>query len=342
MLISLRQTAEAVHVAEKPGLDIDTAAIFTAYAPWIPQDNTKTSARKKIIEAHRQYLNLVHHTPLAIESSKFKYVVDSIHHLVCVADAYDSLSVVSMPVENFLIRHHRSDIKRLCNVDCKKLLNIVMKIRSGWLLKEIVCRIIGDPLWGDQDIERKFGNSDAAELLRSKRAELRDMLSHIDQRVLLLPQLPQAKKTVRVRDQRTISLATAAFRNEINHVFNSHRKDDWASYARKYRLLKQRTLSDIGWQYPRQRWFDRLYSKFGAPSKISREGFAIVFQSLQKRTAEIIQPLFDCVVKPPSVKEASCRGFLCINVTDDDLPWKEERLGESACMEKSMSSDDET
>lgn len=323
--LSVGQTAGAVHVAETPGLHFSTAAIFTRCAPWVPQDNNKTSFRTYTIEAHRQYLKLIHHIPLAIDPSNFEYVVKSIYTLVRVADAYDSLSVVSMPVENFLIRYHSSDIERYSNANYKELLNIAMKIHSRWLLKEIVSRIIADPLWEDHDIERNFSSFEAGELLLSKRAELRDMLKDIHQRVVLIE---QPRKTGRMPDERTITFATAAFRDEISRLFRSHRNGGWVSYARKFRLLKERLLRNIGSeiQYPSHPyWFGRLYDKFGEPANISREDFGTVFQSLQHRTAEIIEPFFGCVVKQPSAKlskrNASYQGFLCINVTDDELPW---------------------
>lgn len=343
--LPLGQKPEAVHAVETSGLDTDTAAIITDCAPWVPQDNDKTSSRRYIIEAHRLYLKMMHHVPLVIDPSSFQCVVKSIYTLVCVADAYDSLSVISMPVESFLILHHRSDIDRFYDVNYKEPLIIAMKIRSRWLLKEIVCRLIADPQWNDYDIERNFSSCGAGELLLNKRAELRDMLKDIDQRIVLIQ---QPKRTARMSDGRTNAFATAAFRNEISRLFNSHRKDDWVSYARKFRLLKERLLQNIdsGW---RNSWFDRLYHKFGEPANLGREDFETVIRSLQKRTAEIIEPLFDCVVEQPNVKlskrNASYQGFLCINMTDDDIPWKEKchhmPMGEGAFMEESMSLDEE-
>lgn len=225
---ALRQAAGASHIAETPDLNIDTAAMFTKCAPWVPQDNVKTGPRTCTIEAHPQYLKLLHHTPLAIDPSNFEYVLMSIDTIVCVADAYDSLSVVSVPVEIFLIRYRSSDIEGSSNVNHKEILNIAMKIRSRWLLKEIFCRIIADPLWEDQEIERYFSSSGAGELLLSKRAELRGMLKGFDQRVVLMQ---QPKRTGSMCDERTITFATAAFRDEISRLFNSHRKGDWVTYA---------------------------------------------------------------------------------------------------------------
>lgn len=74
----LGQTAEAVLAVETPGLNIDTAAIFTKFAAWIPQNNSKISSRTHTIEAHRHYSKLIHHIPLAIDPSNFDYVVKSL------------------------------------------------------------------------------------------------------------------------------------------------------------------------------------------------------------------------------------------------------------------------
>ena len=273
----------------------------------------------------------MHHIPLAIDPSNFENAVKSIHTLVRIADAYDSLTVVSMPVDNFLIRNYGLNIERLSNSMCKELLEIAMKICSRWLFKEIGCRIIADPRWDDHDIECNLYSSGASDLLLNKRAELRDLLKDIDQRVVLIQ---QPKSTKRMPDERTIAFATAAFRNEISKLFNSYRKGDWISYARKFRLLKERLLWNIDskrqplYQYNSDTRIDRLYDKFGKPAKLDKGEFEIVFHSLQNRTAEIIEPLFNCVVKQPSAKltkrDASYQGFLCIDLTDDDMPWKEE------------------
>ena len=299
--LSLRQTAEAVHLAETPGLDIDTAALFTTSAPWVLHDGSKTRSRKYTIEAHHQYLKLMHHIPLAIDPSDFEYVVKSIHSLVCVGDAYDSLSIMSTPVENFLIRYHSSNIETLSNTNYKKLLAIAMKIRSRWLLREIVCRIIGDPLWEDHDLERNFSDSNAGDLLLSKRAKMQDMLKAIERGILLIQ---QPKKTRGIPDECVTRFATAAFRDEISRLFNSHRKGDWVSYARKFRLLKEYVLRNIGtnWKNQYPYWFDRLYDKFGRPGNIDRGAFSTVVQLLQGRTAEVIKPLFECVVQQPSTE----------------------------------------
>lgn len=317
--LSLGQSAEAVHATETPDINIDTAAMFTRYAPWVPQDNDKTTSRTYATEAHRQYLKLVHHIPLAIDPSNFENAIKSIYALVRTADAYDSLTVVSMPVENFLIRNHSLDLENLSGTMYKELVDIAMKIRSHWLLKEIGCRIIADPRWDDHDIERSLYSTGAGELLLSKRAELRDLLKEIDQRVVII--LPG--KFGRMLDKSTITFATAAFRDEISRLFNSHKKSDWISYARKFRLLEER-LSQR--HYP---GIHGLYEKFGKPANIESFFFERVFRSLQDRTAEIIKPLFECVVKQPSAKlnkrDASYQGFLCIDLTEDDMPWKEDR-----------------
>lgn len=106
-----------------------------------------------------------------------------------------------MPMENFLIRYHSSNIERFSNTSYEELLNIAIKIRSHWLLKEIMCRIIADPQWEDPDLKRDFSDSDAGELLLCKRAELRDMLKTIDRRVILIQ---QPKNTRGKLDERAI------------------------------------------------------------------------------------------------------------------------------------------
>ncbi|KAL9134128.1 MAG: hypothetical protein Q9175_004689 [Cornicularia normoerica] len=186
-----KATAEAVLAVETPGFNIDTAAIFTKFAAWIPQNNSKISSRTHTIGAHRHYLKLIHHIPLAIDPSNFDYVVKSL-----------------------------SDIEWFSNANYKELLNVAMKVCSRWLLKEVVSRISADPLLEEEyEIWRSFSSSNTGELLRGKRAELRDILEDIDQRVLLIQ---QRKNSRRMPDERTIAFAAAALRDEISRLFKSH------------------------------------------------------------------------------------------------------------------------
>ena len=228
----LRQTAEADNATQTPDVDPDTAAMFTKSAPWVSLDDDKTSSRTYVIEAHRTYLKLVHHIPLAIDPSNFENAVKSIHTLVRIADAYDSLTVVSTPVENFLILNYGLDLERFSNAMNAELCDIAMKIRSRWLLKEIGCRIIADPRCDDHEIEHNLYSSGAGELLLSKRAELRDMLRDVEERIILLQPPKSLGRTP--NQEPSIMFATAAFRNEISRLFHSHRKGDWITYARKF------------------------------------------------------------------------------------------------------------
>lgn len=125
-----------------------------------------------------------------------------------------------MPVENFLIRYYSSDIEWFSNANYKELLNVAMKVCSRWLLKEVVSRISADSLLEEEyEIWRSFSSSNTGELLRGKRAELRDILEDIDQRVLLIQ---QRKNSRRMPDERTIAFAAAVLRDEISRLFKSH------------------------------------------------------------------------------------------------------------------------
>ena len=83
------------------------------------------------------------------------------------------------------------------------------------------CRTIADSLWEDHDIERHFGGSDVGGLLLSRRAELRDMLENISQRVVLIQ---QPKKAGRISNEHTIAFATAASRDEVIRLYHSPRR----------------------------------------------------------------------------------------------------------------------
>ena len=69
--------------------------------------------------------------------------------------------------------------------------------------------------------------------------------------------------------------------------------------------------------------FEALTEEFSNPI-VNEYAFAIAYNSLQIRAAKIIEPLLKNVVEPPVrkfKKDRYARGFLCVDITDDQLSW---------------------
>ncbi|KAF6238674.1 hypothetical protein HO173_003180 [Letharia columbiana] len=75
--LCLRQATQADQAMEMPDVNVETAAMFTKNARWVPPDTNKTDSRTYTIEAHLQYLKLVHHIPLVSDPSNFENAVKS-------------------------------------------------------------------------------------------------------------------------------------------------------------------------------------------------------------------------------------------------------------------------
>lgn len=163
----------------------DTASIMLSSSPWIASDDSLTHRRMPIINAHRQLFGLMYHKPLDHPKDTLKDTVELLFTITRLADAYGSLSILTVPVEHAFRRLEPSIITS-SSEHLGKLVYIATKARSFWLLRETVCRIVGDPSWPDYRISNELDNSNSLQLVLQKRQELRDIMKTMDLEILLL------------------------------------------------------------------------------------------------------------------------------------------------------------
>lgn len=326
------QNHEALLAPPLQNVSEDTASLFLNEDPWVTSDDSQTHRRMNIISNYRTFFQIMFHEFSEL-SNEVAESVKTLTSLLAIADAYGSLAILKMPIE-LVLRPLQSDLVQACGDHYFELIPLAIAAQSTWLFKEVICRLVGDPKYTDDDIEANLidTHQDVLALVLGKRNKLREMMDGIEQSILMLRSpnntLPLAARSAGAKP---ITTAAAGFRHEVSRHFRARRNDDWHNYAAKFRSLKESQILRISIQhwsdYSRRSdlWSNRLYNKFGEPFGVDRDAFEQKLQSLQSRASALIEPLFKSYVAESTEKMSkrarSRRGFLCMDVTEEELPW---------------------
>lgn len=102
-------------------------------------------------------------------------------------------------------------------------------------------------------------------------------------------------------------------------------------YAQKYRTLEVLLLEDRNYSYDnsyRSQSSSRVMKRENKSNNPSGDGKLILSEAIRylaRRAETIIEPLWKSVVKEPEIlvkKEKLRQGFYCIDLDDDEVPWK--------------------
>ena len=239
-------------------LSLDTASIFLMHAPYVPSDESKTKSRLALIRAHHHYLETLYHKPLHFATNKFPELMNTMVHVLRLADGYGSLAIFQTPVET-VFRRLKWDLDRLCGRYYTNILYIATLARCAWLFQYVICCLVGDPTWTDDRISKSFENSGVVPLVLQKRSHLREAMLEIDQKIMLagVPVFGGSN------DEwgRAPALATAAYQHHLLDHIEEHKRGGWKLCSEKYRVLK-----DQKEPWPTRR-YDKLLDRFG-PVKV--------------------------------------------------------------------------
>jgi len=281
----------------------------------------------KKIETYRQVFRLMFHEPLDLSALDFPTAVHTLHRLLQLAGAYDSLALLRMPIA-LVLRPLQSHLAQACSDHYFELLPLALAAQSTWLFREVVCRLVGDQNYTDKNIKERLVDSypNIVSLVLKKRNKLREMMDGVENSILTLR---SPNNSCYSAGKLPIAMGTAGFRHEISRHFRSRRSDTWRIYAIKFRALQDSQILPIPRNsYYSERsdlWFNRVHAKFGEPYDVSRYDFEKVLRSLQSRTVALIAPLFKCVVQEPTPKttqkEIHQQGFLCLDISEHEMPW---------------------
>ena len=310
---------EVSYVSNSSDLSPDTASIFLMQAPYVPSDDSKTKSRLALIRAHRHYLETLYHKPVEFATTKFPELVNLMVHVLRLADVYGSLAVFQIPVETVFGRV-KSDLDRLCGKYYFKIVYISTLARCAWLFQYVICRLVGDPTWTDERIRKTFATLGIVPLILEKRTQLKEMMLRLDH-TIMLDKVPVGGQWTE-KDEHTFALATAAYKLHLLDHIEEHNRGGWKLSSEKYRVLK-----DQGESWPIWRYYD-LRRKFGIV-KVYRPDFKRLIDRFRIQVADYVSPLLkdyahvDGTIPAPGSQKRKEHGLTCVEITDDDLPWKD-------------------
>ena len=295
--------------------------MFLMHAPYVPSDDSKTKSRLTLIHAHHHYLETLYHMPLNFATIKFPELVDTMVHVLRLADVYDSLAIFQMPVDTTFARI-KPDLDRLCGKYYFKIIYIATLARSAWLFQYVICRLVGDPTWTDDKIRKTFETSGVIPLVLKKRSQLRETMLRLDHTIMLAG--------VPVSDYwsglygHAAAFATAAYELRLLEHIKEHNEGGWKLSSEKYRVLED---EGEGESWPISR-YDELLSRFRL-IKVNKQHFHAVIDGLRRRVAKHVSPLLvdhvdvDWTIPDPEHWKRKYHGLTCVKITNDDLPWKD-------------------
>ena len=288
-------------------------------APYTPSDDSKTKSRLALIRAHRRYLETLYHKPDDLATIKFPELVNTLAHVLRLADVYGSLAIFQLPVETAFARL-KSDLDRLCGKYYFKIICIATLARSAWLFQYVICRLVGDPTWTDHKIRKTFETLGVIPLILEKRSQLRETMLQLDY-TIMLAEAPVSDYWTEIYGP-AAALATAAYKLRLLEHIEKHNRGGWKLSSEKYRILKDEGESWPTWRY------ENLLSRFG-PIKVNRQYFKDVIGVLRRRVANHVSPLLvdhvdvDRTIPDLTNWRRKYHGLTCVKITNDDLPWKD-------------------
>lgn len=305
-------------MSESSSLSLDITSIYLTHAPHVPSDESKTKPRLALIRAHRHYLETLYHKPLHFDTNKFPEILNTMSHVLRLADAYGSLEIFQMPIE-IAFGQLRSDLDSSRGKYYFDIIYIATLARSAWLFQYVICCLVGDPTWADHKIRTTFETLGVVSLVLEKRSQLRERMLRLDNTITLAGVPPESGWGIHGT---TVVIARAAYKLHLLDHISKYNQAGWKSSSEKYRILK-----DQGESWPEGR-YDKSMSMFGL-KRIHKREFDAEINYFRKSVAFHVSPLLidlldrDKTLLSPANPKRKCQGLTCVEITDDDLPWKD-------------------
>ena len=165
-------------------------------------------------------------------------------------------------------------------------------------------------------------------LVIEKRDELPKSMMTVEHKLLML-KLP--KTTTRVRHRSSMNGAMVAFRNlRYEHLqpYGNEAFPNSSSMQRSYKknqILREALMVYIYISSQRNSTsrYEKFYRDFGTPIHTDARSFEQAFSYLQIRASKLVDPLLRDVIAAPVRKPKNRyeRSLLCVDISDEDLPW---------------------
>ncbi|KAL8880702.1 MAG: hypothetical protein Q9198_001938 [Flavoplaca austrocitrina] len=274
-------------------------------------DKKQRKHRVNLVKAYRCYFGAVFHLPIDYDydSSKWSFefrVRDFIAMIVEIGDFYDGLQFLTGPVENLLKTFVVEYPFNLSS--CLKILpQMSLKLRSGWLFKEVVCELAGQHYCNDGEL-RNHLPPEMASLVLKKWAWYRQMMRDLNNEILTLenPDYDVGE------DPDVIQIASSWYRQFIFMRLFKCQEEIWFGIPYKYRTLVV-CIPSIDYDTELRHYYFKSQNQRSSVYGLLRSMLDKASQKIRHsfgNDSAWFQDDFDRLKSPK-----------CITVHDEELPW---------------------
>ncbi|KAI4177939.1 MAG: hypothetical protein LQ343_000023 [Gyalolechia ehrenbergii] len=266
------------------------------------------------VQAYKSFFNVLFLEDLGIACKPHPgQALRCLHRTIQVADMYLNPKLMKMPAQLFI----QDNVPKFQDAMLRKvpiLLEICDKYEFDTFAKDTICHLVGDETRDDAQIRKEL-DADIAELVLEKRTRLRKMMIDVDLELLTC-------ETLWGKNPHEAYMIGGAgcFREYVAGLLRSPKQRYWKMYAQPYRkLVADNGTMDQEHQFRNYRFRNQV---------IAHQAQAH-FSHLQIAAVKIVEPLFQSTFKWLKPREdypedIRWRGFSCIEITDEDLPWNQE------------------
>ncbi|EON61879.1 hypothetical protein W97_01097 [Coniosporium apollinis CBS 100218] len=273
---------------------------------------TADSTTKAVANAHKQLLGAFYHIPPTFVNERwsFQSQISKLLTLAEIADMYGCSHLVNLPIENY-IHQYQFLVSSLCSTKPVDMLGLSLKLKSDWIFKEATIVIVGHDAPTFEQAQKKIDTmgTGMSEFIERKRAEFVEKLHDVDHDLLRLESYSSRQGPAK----KMHFIATAFFGMVLkDRLDNDLGSALGAGYAKLYHEMTH------------GRWYTahELHSFLATfDLKSFAEGNGESF--LDEITSKAAEALGDVLGNSPvwSFKEEAPQ-LRCIEVSEDELPWK--------------------
>ncbi len=255
-------------------------------------------------------LGALYHIPPTLPFDKVRRAKKAIDLLLKVADMYGCVSLLSTPIEKHLNLFH-DEVLQSCTFASFDMLELSMKLKCPWIFKETMAHLVCKDEGYFENYKEVYKSLGIVELISKKRAAFTKLLSDTERSIIT---------GVIIGDYGDITgiLAVSYFRDwflrKLNAGQGSSLRDD--AYSRLYRRIGSGQVPRSG----KLATFLKPWRMSGVSTPGFREGVEHAFANAKVLVEPVLR---DTAINSRDWAKNIYRPLTCIEIGDDDLPWKD-------------------
>ena len=289
-------------------------------------DDVTRARLARSARAHKNLFEIFYARPLSISKSSFRRALTELQELVRVADYYACREAVDVHIRNHLLHYRYSlDLLKMCSCnaengykyieDALEMLEFSLETRCEWIFKAVMVHMLSSRCQWNEIWSGRMQGYKLKQLGESKAAELQALKSTTLLRIMACTSSPSSEE---------VFIQQGVFIQQLGLMINSGVDDD-----RIFRCIANGRMPNG------QSMTVRLKSTRNPIKKIAEKAkvrinlpFAAVYDESHylSKAARIANELLTnptnvCLSHQPDAG-TDLAPLVCINITDDDLPWK--------------------